>query len=333
MLLPQTYIHILIVIALLNMNHQAQYTFPAPIMSSMPSATHYNTRPTTRVTSSSTTEFRGSTNPDEDWTKISDLAERRRIQNRIAQRNYRKFCHVSSIAEKYVSDTCYLLGKKLKRRLEDLERRAASRSLSPNGEDTDGRSTRESSAEQSLVSSPPLPTHHLGHDQDTPLSRENYLPPLSHTTSNGYPSQYRNTASSNTNPYSSSSSPTPYYPSTAGALSNDIPTLTGYNSSSNQYIYSSYSQPTLSSMVEATCNSAMSSSAPEQSYLPLPSTRISSSGNYHNPMSNYMTPKTSSILFEENTMSPFSLSYAHLAGTYPFSSGSHSFFILFWNFS
>ncbi|KAF3914506.1 hypothetical protein AA313_de0207482 [Arthrobotrys entomopaga] len=43
--------------------------------------------------------------PEEDWTKITDLAERRRIQNRIAQRNYRK---------------------KLKRRLLELENRASS---------------------------------------------------------------------------------------------------------------------------------------------------------------------------------------------------------------
>lgn len=54
--------------------------------------------------------FSANAQPNEDWTQISDLAERRRIQNRIAQRNYRK---------------------KLKRRLEDLERRAGSTSASP----------------------------------------------------------------------------------------------------------------------------------------------------------------------------------------------------------
>lgn len=63
--------------------------------------------PTQRSTSSA---FSPNANPDEDWTKISDLSERRRIQNRIAQRNYRK---------------------KLKRRHEDIAYCGTASSTSP----------------------------------------------------------------------------------------------------------------------------------------------------------------------------------------------------------
>ncbi|KAI9728634.1 MAG: hypothetical protein M1828_002740 [Chrysothrix sp. TS-e1954] len=159
--------------------------------------------------------FSASANPNEDWTKVSDLAERRRIQNRIAQRNYRK---------------------KLKKRLEDLEKRAGS-SASPEPEpEPESESRSKESSPQATTSRVPAQRSNTRACASAPPDGNNASPDPSVEQPNAYFLQDDRLQFSHPTQRSPSPPPPVPYPSQSGSFD----PMSFYQQPSHSPVYQSY---------------------------------------------------------------------------------------------
>jgi hypothetical protein len=131
-----------------------------------------------RMSQTSGSAFDACAHPDEDWTKISDFGERRRIQSRIAQRKYRKWPSVSNLLASATTqplsyDFSIGMQKKIRSRQQDKE--TGPTSPTPDMTHEEGPATSASASIHSQTDREQRPVQNLGDRRMSETSQQPFL--------------------------------------------------------------------------------------------------------------------------------------------------------------